>query len=131
MIRTEPIAGVPAFLRAARRVRLEGFDVSILFPNAFRAAFLIYAAGIPERWGYATESRGVFLTKRVAPAPRPFGRHQAHFYLDLIGGLGLDLVEPDLSLKATEEMRRGGLRSSRTGRFQRRTAHRCASRSHQ
>ena len=100
--------GVSGFLRAARRVRVEGFDVSILFPNAFRAAFLIYAAGIPERWGYATEKRGLFLTKRVPPAPRPFGRHQAHFYLDLLGGLGLRVAEPDLSLRATEEMRRAG-----------------------
>jgi heptosyltransferase-2 len=100
--------GISGFLRAARRVRLEGFDVSILFPNAFRAAFLIHVAGIPERWGYATEKRGMFLTRCVPPAPRPFGRHQAHFYLDLIGGLGLDLVEPDLSLQATEPMRRAG-----------------------
>ena len=98
----------PNAFRAARRVRVEGFDVSILFPNAFRAAFLIYAAGIPERWGYATEKRGLFLTKRVPPAPRPFGRHQAHFYLDLLGGLGLRVAEPDLSLRATEEMRRAG-----------------------
>ena len=100
--------GVSGFLRAARRVRVACFDVSILFPNAVRAAFLIYAAGIPERWGYATEKRGLFLTKRVPPAPRPFGRHQAHFYLDLLGGLGLRVAEPDLSLRATEEMRRAG-----------------------
>lgn len=99
--------GLEGFLRAARRVRHEKFDAGVVLPNAFRAAALVRAAGIPERWGYATESRGLLLTKRVPPAPRPFGRHQSYFYLDLLRGLGLEAGEPDTSLTATPEMRDG------------------------
>lgn len=97
--------GAAGFVRAARRVRQGGFDVSVLFPNAFRAAALVRAAGVPERWGYATESRSALLTKTVPPAPRPFGRHQSYYYLDLLAGLGLRVGEPDTSLVATDAMR--------------------------
>jgi heptosyltransferase-2 len=97
--------GTAGFLRAARRVRQGRFDLAVLFPNAFRAAALVRAAGIPERWGYATESRRLLLTKRVPPAPRPFGRHQSYYYMDLLSGLGLDAGEPDTSLVATPAMR--------------------------
>lgn len=100
-----PDRGTSGFLRAARRVRQGGFDVAVLFPNAFRAAALVRAAGVPERWGYATESRSVLLTKKVPPAPRPFGRHQSYYYLDLLAGLGLEAGEADTSLSATEAMR--------------------------
>ena len=99
--------GFQGFLRAAKRVRSEDFELCVLFPNAFRAAAFVKTAGIAERWGYATESRRMLLTKSVPPAPRPFGRHQVYFYLDLLAGLGLDLRngEPDTSLAATETMR--------------------------
>ena len=99
--------GAAGFMRAARRVRRGRFDVSILFPNAFRAAALVRASGVPERWGYATEGRGRLLTKRVPPAPRPFGRHQSYYYLDLLSGLDLDVAEPDTTLTATRAMREG------------------------
>lgn len=97
--------GIEGFLRAAARVRRESFDVGVVFPNAFRAAALVRAAGVRERWGYATESRGFLLTKKVPQPPRPFGRHQVHFYLDLLGGLGLEVPEPDTSLSVTPVMR--------------------------
>ncbi len=97
--------GIEGFFRAAGRVRREGFDVGVVFPNAFRAAALVRVAGVRERWGYATESRGFLLTKRVPQAPRPFGRHQSHFYLDLLSGLGLAVAEPDTSLTLTPAMR--------------------------
>ena len=98
--------GMAGFLRAARRVREHRFDACVILPNAFRAAAFIKAAGIPERWGYATESRSILLTKRVPQPPRPFGRHQAYFYLDLLSGLGLDVGRrsPDTTLVATTAM---------------------------
>ena len=51
--------GLTGFRSAAERIRVERFDVSLLLPNAFRVAALARLAGIPERWGYATESRAI------------------------------------------------------------------------
>jgi heptosyltransferase-2 len=94
--------GLRGLRSAARRIRSEGFDACLLLPNAFRAAAFARLAGIPERWGYATESRGFLLTRKVPPAPRPFGRHQAYYYLELMSGLGFRSSTPDVSLKASE-----------------------------
>ncbi len=97
--------GVAGLRGAALRVRSERFDVCLLLPNAFRAAAFARLAGIPERWGYATESRGFLLTRRVPPAPRPFGRHQSYYYLELMSGLGFRASTPDQALAVGEEMR--------------------------
>ena len=96
---------------AARRVRSEKFDICLLLPNAFRAAAFARLAGIPDRWGYSTESRGFLLTRRVPPAPRPFGRHQAYYYLELLSGLGFAASTPDVSLSV------GGERKERARRL--------------
>lgn len=96
--------GASGFLAAAGRIRGGGFDVCVLFPGAFRAAAVVRWAGVPERWGYATEGRGLLLTRRVPPAPRPFGRHQSFYYMDLLSALGVPRQEPDSSLQATPDM---------------------------
>ena len=102
--------GWSGLLRVAAGLRRERFDACLVLPNAFRAAALAFAARIPERWGYATESRGFLFTKSVPPAPRPFGRHQTYFYLDLVAGLGIPTGEPDSSLECPREMRDRGRR---------------------
>lgn len=60
-------------------------EVAILLPNSFRSALIARQAGIPERWGFATDLRGRLLTTRV---PRPRGRmHQSEYYGALVAGL--------------------------------------------
>lgn len=96
--------GIGGFLNVAERVRRERFDACLLLPNAFRAAAFARVARIPERWGYGTEGRGFLLTKAVAPAPRPFGRHQAYYYVELVSALGFESEgEPKLDLRVSEE----------------------------
>jgi heptosyltransferase-2 len=97
--------GLRGLMSAASRVRAERFDSCLLLPNAFRSALFVRLAGVRARWGYATESRGFLLTRSVPPAPRPFGRHQAYYYLELLAGLGFETGEPDLTLKASGTMR--------------------------
>ena len=54
------------------------FDLAILLPNSFRAAWIARRAGIAERWGYAADLRRAMLTRMV---PRVRGGHQAEYYL--------------------------------------------------
>ncbi|MEK7268218.1 MAG: glycosyltransferase family 9 protein, partial [Nitrospirota bacterium] len=53
------LTGKWALARALRRLR---FDLAILFQNAFEAALLAFLAGIPRRYGYATDGRSLLLT---------------------------------------------------------------------
>jgi heptosyltransferase-2 len=49
------------------------------------------------------------LTRSVPPAPRPFGRHQAYYYLDLLQGLGFSVSQPDTHLAVTAAMKEQAL----------------------
>jgi len=60
---------------------------ALLLPNSFATAWLVSAAGVPERWGYARDLRGRLLTLAVAP-PRG-SLHQASYYQHLTNELGV------------------------------------------
>lgn len=72
---------------AGRALRGRGFDVAILLQNAFEAAAVAFAAGIPERIGYARDGRSLLLTKAVA-VPKP-GQHERFYYLELLHRAGI------------------------------------------
>jgi len=95
------------------RVLKEGsFDTAVLLPNSFATAFVASKAGIPERWGYAADSRAGMLTRAI---PRPHAElHQCAYYQTLTMALGIEAgpphakVSPDAG-KARELLREIGL----------------------
>jgi len=91
--------GSPRDMKASQALRAEGFDLGILFTNSFGSALQFRKAGIPERWGYGRDGRGFLLTRSVRPPdPQAEPRHQVHYYLDLLAGLGLPTIRPSLRL---------------------------------
>ena len=105
--------------RARARVIAGGrFDVVILFPNSFRAAWVAKRADVPERWGYRAGLRGWLLTKAIPRKRRRSGevRHQAEYYQDLVRALGIDpvpvepriTVSPQVRARATELLEQHG-----------------------
>ena len=98
-------AGLAGKWNLARELRRERFDLAILFQNAFEAALLAFLAGIPSRYGYATDGRGWLLTDPVARPDRETLVHQVQYYLGMLtplGGPGPPRP-PRLSLGAREE----------------------------
>ncbi len=69
------------------RLREGRFDAALLPPNSFHAAWLVWRAGIPERWGVSADLRRLLLTRAVR---RPKGKrlHQAEYYQRLTENLG-------------------------------------------
>jgi heptosyltransferase-2 len=89
--------------RDAAGLRTE-FDLAILLPNSFASAFVVWQAGIPERWGYATDGRGLLLTRRCRVPEAVRGRSQVYYYRAMLEGLGLATEgPPDASLRCPEE----------------------------
>ena len=103
--------------QTARRLRLEHFNIALVFPNSPRAAIEAWWSRIPRRIGCAASWRSWFLTDAVPPwreavamrkrsladirsqihaaaLPRPSSlppsAHQVHHYLGLAGVLGAD-----------------------------------------
>lgn len=99
--------------RESRRRDLETLralraDAAVLLPNSFASAWLVAKAGIPERWGYATDMRRRLLSRAIArPEVR---RHQARYYQYLVAALGVPNgpLAPRLAVPvaAIEEARR-------------------------
>ena len=79
------------------------FDLGILLTNSFASAFVLYMAGIPQRWGYSKDGRGVLLTRKISVQPKKNRVHQAHYYLDLISALGLKKFPEELSLTVSQQ----------------------------
>jgi heptosyltransferase-2 len=63
-----------------------GVDTAILLPNSFHAALVTACSGVPRRWGYRTDCRGMLLTRAVDPPRR--GTHQVDAYQQLARRLG-------------------------------------------
>src|SRR5437870_9057565 len=89
-----PHAGLGGKLTLARLLRRGRYDLAMLVQNAFEAAALTALAGIPNRYGYATDGRSFLLTHRVPLTPKTRRSHQVHYYLELLRPLGIQ-VEPE------------------------------------
>jgi len=82
----------------------DGFDAAVLLPNSFASALQARAAGIPERWGYATDGRGPLLTRRCAVPAAVRGESQVYYYRGMLAGIGLHVsASPDTSLVCPED----------------------------
>jgi heptosyltransferase-2 len=98
-------AGFSGKWALAKQLRRQGFDLAVLFQNAFEAAFLTFLARVPRRYGYATDGRSLLLSDPVAvPDPRML-IHQVRYYWDLLKPLGLtgDPPVPELVVLPEEE----------------------------
>jgi len=103
-----------------RALRGENFHRAVILPNSFRAAVVTLAAGIRERWGYATDCRGLLLSHAIkAPADRG---HQLDDYTNLLAALNAPRVVdelPTMSITASlrektrKRLRAAGIRIDR------------------
>jgi heptosyltransferase-2 len=103
---------VPGVVRVvspeAGTIRAAHPSIAVLFPNSFASAWLVRRAGVPERWGYATDMRTWILTRAVRRSKARL--HQGAYYQHLIGELGIATgpLEPVIQVpaQATEDGRR-------------------------
>ena len=103
-------AGLSGKWALAGQLRRQGFDLAVLFQNAFEAAFLTFLAGVPRRYGYATDGRSLLLSDPVAVPDRSLLIHQVRYYWDLLKPLGLtgDPPAPELVVFPEEEQAMAG-----------------------
>ncbi len=92
-------ATLPESVRALRG----SFDTAVVLPNSFRSALEPFLAGVPQRWGHATDGRRLLLTRHTRPAPRVRGESEAFYYRSLVSGLGLPVAAtPNLAIACPE-----------------------------
>ncbi len=82
------LTGLGEMIRVIRLIRKNGFDLAILFQNAFEAALLAYLGGVGLRLGYRTDGRGLLLTHPVIRNDEVLKIHQTEYYLSILRGMG-------------------------------------------
>ena len=110
--------------RLAQTLRLEKFDVAVLFQNAFDAAWIAWRAGIRERIGYARDGRSSLLTRAIpVPAKGETPAHEVYDHLELLRRAGwlerlprVDEISIDVAYedrqKALERLLAAGIRKN-------------------
>src|SRR5688572_29923192 len=92
------------FREDVRTIRAGSFDAAVLLTNSFGTALQAFLAGVPERWGYATDGRGPLLTRRARVPPEVRGQSEVYYYRAMLAGVGLQVTaSPDVSLRCPEE----------------------------
>jgi lipopolysaccharide heptosyltransferase II len=81
-------------LRFVRKLKEKNFDKVYLLHRSFTRTLLCYFAGIPERIGYYTKKRGLFLTKRIRQ-PKEDSLHRLDFYLNILKAEGINSKSRD------------------------------------
>ncbi|MFQ5722791.1 MAG: glycosyltransferase family 9 protein, partial [Candidatus Aminicenantales bacterium] len=87
---------INSLIAAAKKLQQNRFDFGLLLTNSFSSALLFYLARIPQRWGYYTDGRRFLLTKGIVVQNKPHPYHQVYYYLNLLEGLGLEILPPKL-----------------------------------
>jgi heptosyltransferase-2 len=99
------LADLKSLRLSSQKLKDFNFDVGLVLANSFSSAFLFYLTRIPERWGYSSDGRGLLLTKSVALKNKDQSTHQVNYYLNLISGLGLKTILPEIKLSLSQEER--------------------------
>ena len=97
--------GLKELRAAAAALKQHRFDAGLLLTNSFGSALVLRLAGVPERWGYVRDGRGLLLTRRVSVRETIEPLHQRDYYLELLAGLGVRAVSPGIGLSVSEEER--------------------------
>lgn len=95
------LAGLADRRHVVAEIRSRRFDLAILFPRSFEAAFWATLARVPRRAGFAADGRGLMLTHKTARPAALFRGHQVDDYLFMLKhALGIEGdradVVPDL-----------------------------------
>lgn len=94
-----------SFLRLARRMRKQRFDLGISFPNSFVSALILRAGGVQYRIGYDRDHRGWLLTERIKVTESILRVHQVEYYLNLLRPIcDVDNAERNLVLPVNEQV---------------------------
>jgi lipopolysaccharide heptosyltransferase II len=90
-----------AKLRLVYELRKRRFDAAFLLHRSLTRAFLVFLAGIPQRIGYATKGRGMFLTQRIKPSGGSI--HRCDDYLNVVRSFGIPVKDGTASLNVTAD----------------------------
>lgn len=89
-----------SFFSYVKLLKSRNYDKAYVLKRSFSSAALAFFAGIPERTGFNTEGRGIFLTKKV---PYVADTHEVECFLDVLRHDGFPVNDNYLENWVSEE----------------------------
>jgi len=100
----DAVGSTGGFRDDVRAIQAGTYDAVALLTNSFGTALQARLAGVPERWGYATDGRGPLLTRRARVPPEVRGLSEVYYYRAMLAGVGLQVTaSPDVTLRCPDE----------------------------
>lgn len=93
-------------LKIIRILRKKSFNTTLILPNSFDSACLIFLAKIPQRIGYAGNLRSLLLTRKIPKTKEILEKHQVEYYVNLLKNLDSAIssyAPPQLSISQDME----------------------------
>ena len=103
--------GFGAVSRRVRMIREKDYDRGVLLTPSFSSALTFYLAGVRERFGFAGDGRGIFLTQRYRESAAA-GAHRTekyNFLLREVGGCEAKSGRPDVVVREQAKLNAEGL----------------------
>lgn len=97
--------GLIGRLRLARELRQHRFDLALILPNSFDAALVPFLAGIPQRFGKASDGRSLLLTRRYHGFQTQEPVHEMQYYRALLEFFNIrgNVTQPLLTTTVEED----------------------------
>lgn len=89
--------GISGRLKLILDIKRRGFDMAVLFQNAFEAALIAFLARIPVRTGYARDLRRLLLTHPIRVDRDIKNAHHVFYYLKIAASLSKSRQPSDVS----------------------------------
>lgn len=94
------IKSLSADYRMIKQIRGKEFDLALILPRSFHSALIGFLSKIPNRIGYAGDSRSKLLTQTLPRTKESLTRHRVYYFLNLLNiwGRPVSFSEPRITI---------------------------------
>ena len=130
-LHVERASGVMGPKHVAGKIRPRRYDTALLLTNSFSSALISRVAGIPRRFGYDRDGRGLLLTHKLKPERRADGSWAVVPAVDYYWRLATHMLSAfDLRAQADDALPEGEHLELATTEDEERAAHEILTRAH-
>jgi heptosyltransferase-2 len=92
--------------KMAKTIRDKNFDLALILPRSFNSALLPFLSKIPQRIGYAADTRTILLSHPIKRSNELLSQHRVYYFLNLLNHFRKSVALYSPSIKTGHEEER-------------------------
>jgi len=89
--------------KIAKTIRDKNFDLALILPRSFNSALIPFISKIPQRVGYAADTRSILLSHAIKRDKELLAQHRVYYYLNLLSHFGKPVALSSPGIKTGRE----------------------------